>query len=296
MDMLMTIIALVAFGLVFGSFSGAQVWRLRARQLEQDKKSGEKVSQKEYTQLHSLLKPFAKDRSVCLHCHHELAWYDMIPLLSWLSLGGKCRYCRHSIGSMEPLVEAGLALVFVTSYLFWPHHLDNPLEWVRFAIWLVACVLMAILFVYDAKWSLLPFGINVGLVAVAVLFVVVSFVIAPFSPNDWWSLLGGIGILSGLYYLFSLPGWVGLGDSILGLGLALLLQQWDKSFLALFIANLLGCLMLIPLAFSHKLARGAHIPFGPFLILGTIVAYLWGAQLMTAIFDWSGMLINPFMV
>ncbi|MEO5948932.1 MAG: hypothetical protein ABIP74_00860, partial [Candidatus Saccharimonas sp.] len=120
--------------------------------------------------------------------------------------------------------------------------------------------------------------------------------ITPLTPVEWWSVIGGIGILSGLYYIFSLPGWVGLGDSILGLGLALLLMSWDKSFVALFIANLLGCFMLLPLAFQRKLARGAHIPFGPFLILGTIAAFLWGTQLIATVFDWSNMLVNPFMV
>jgi len=293
---MLVIITLVMLGLVFGSFAGAQVWRLRAKQLETDKLAGEKVSPKEYRQLHGLLRPFRKDRSMCLHCQHELQWYDMVPLLSWLSLGGACRYCRHRIGGMEPLVELGLATAFVTSYLYWPYQLVSALEWVQFGVWLIACILMAILFVYDAKWSLLPFAINVGLVAVSVVFVIVHVAITPFASLDWWSLVGGIGILSGLYYIFSLFGWVGLGDSILGLGLALFLGGWDKAFLALFIANLLGCVMLIPLAMKHKLAHGAHIPFGPFLILGALIAFLWGPDLMVAIFDGSGMLINPFMV
>jgi len=294
--MLVAVAILTTLGLVFGSFVGAQVWRLRARQLEDDKKSGEQVSHKEYLQLHGLLRPLGQDRSMCLHCQHELKWYDMVPLLSWLTLGGKCRYCRHRIGATEPLLELGLAGVFVLSYLWWPHQLENPLEWVRFGLWLTVCVLMAILFVYDTKWSLLPFSINVSLIAVSATFLVVSMLIAPFGANDWWSLLGGVAILSGLYYIFSLPGWVGLGDAILGLGLALLLMSWDRAFLALFVANLLGCLMLIPLALRGKLARGAHIPFGPFLIVGALIAFLCGPHLITVIFDWSGMLINPFMV
>ena len=285
-----------AFGLVFGSFAGAQVWRLRARQIQEDEAAGEKVSKKESRSLKALVRPLSHDRSMCLHCHHELRWYDLIPILSWLSLGGRCRYCRKRIGYLEPLVELGLATVFVLSFLYWPYALDAPLQWARFALWLIVCVLMTILFVYDAKWSLLPFSINLGLIVTSVLFLVVSLCITPFGLPEWMSLGGAVMLLAGLYFVLSLRGWVGLGDSILGLGLALLLMSWEKAFLTLFLANLFGCVMLVPLAISHKLSRGAHIPFGPFLILASLIGFLWGSQLIAAIFDWSGLILNPFMV
>ena len=296
MDMLFISLTLAVLGMVFGSFAGAQVWRLRAQQLKVDKKAGEKVSETEYKRLAPLLRPVKRDRSECLHCHHELHWYDMIPVVSWLTLAGRCRYCRHNIGWLEPLIEIGVSALFVLSYLYWPFALNTPLEWIRFAVWLVACVLMAILFVYDAKWSLLPFAINIGLVITGAVFLALSAIITPFTPADWWSLLGSISILSGLYYLFSIPGWVGLGDAILGLGLAMLLTRWDQAFLVLFLANLLGCLALIPLVLKRTLTRGAQIPFGPFLMLATVVALLWGPTIISAVFDWSGVLINPLMI
>ena len=84
---------LTVFGLVAGSFAGATVWRLRARQLKFDAKHGEKVTVAEKKAVAKLQKkPLHSDRSVCLHCGHELAWYDLLPLVSWLQLGGKCRY------------------------------------------------------------------------------------------------------------------------------------------------------------------------------------------------------------
>lgn len=295
MDML--VIILFVLGLMFGSFAGAQVWRLRARQLIEDKAAGEPYGTDEYKHLVELTKHHGTaDRSRCLSCKHTLAWYDLIPLVSWLSLGGKCRYCRRSIGAMEPLAEAGLAVVFVCSYLYWPFALASSLDWVRFGVWLVACVLMTILFVYDAKWSLLPFGINIALVIVALVGLMISLIISPFEAVQWWSLLGGIGILAGLYFLFSLPGWVGLGDSILGLGLAILLMTWERAFLTLFIANLLGSLWLIPLVLRRKLKRHAHVPFGPFLILAAVIALLWGESIISNVFAWSNSLMNLFMV
>lgn len=296
MEEILLCMALMLFGAALGSFAGAQVWRLRARQLVDDKKSGYKVSKKEYERLGGLVRSAKSDRSECLHCHHRLAWYDMMPVVSWLTLGGKCRYCRKSIGIMEVLVEVGLGAAFALSYMYWPFTLDSSLEWLRFALWLVVCALMAILFVYDAKWSLLPFSINLALIAVALSYMVTSFLIAPFAPGEWLSLVVAVAMLAGLYFLFSIPGWVGLGDSILGLGLALLLIRWEWAFLALFLANLLGCFMLIPLAVRGKLSRGTHVPFGPLLITGAFVAVLWGSDIMSFVFDGLGLFTNTLML
>src|SRR5690606_32843562 len=98
----------------------------------------------------------ATDRSRCLHCGHTLAWYDLVPLVSWLVQRGKCRYCGVSIGFFEPLMEVGVALVFVLSYLLWPAPLSSVLDISLFILWLVSVVLLAVLFAYDAKWFLLP--------------------------------------------------------------------------------------------------------------------------------------------
>jgi len=296
MDIVITI-AVGVFGLILGSFVGAQVWRLRAKQLVEDKEAGEPYDTHEYKRLVALTKHHGvDDRSRCLSCGHTLAWYDLLPLVSWLSVGGKCRYCHKPIGKMEPMLELGVAAVFVVSYLYWPYTLGSMLDWVRFGIWLIACILMTILFVYDMKWSLLPFVINIGLIGAGAAFLLVNIVIAPFAIGQWVSLAGAIGILAGLYFLFSLPGWVGLGDSILGLGLATLLMTWEGAFLALFAANLLGCLALIPIAVQRKLKKGMHIPFGPFLILGAVIALLWGHAITLLIFQWSEVLLNSLMV
>ena len=113
-------------GLMLGSFAGAQVWRLRARQLDEDRQAGETIDKQELSRLKPLISvSLTSDRSVCLYCHHQLRWYDMIPLLSWAGTGGRCRYCRQSIGSLEPLIELGLSAAFVISYLTGPHLLHQ---------------------------------------------------------------------------------------------------------------------------------------------------------------------------
>lgn len=296
------IIVLGVLGALLGSFGCAQVWRLRARQLVEDKDeytqrkaAGERVNRDEYYQptelarLKGLIRPAKGDRSECLHCHHQLAWYDLIPVISWLTLRGKCRYCGVGIGSTELWAELGLALVFALSYLAWPHPLNSLLDISIFAMWLIACLLMLILFIYDTKWSLLPFSINIALIVVAAIFAALSGIN---YGLDLWSLLGAVALLAGLYAIFASLRWAGFGDSILGVGLALLLGEWQLAFLALFLANIFGCLMLIPLHFRHQLHKRLRVPFGPFMILGALVAMLWGIQLI----DWFSVASSQFFI
>jgi leader peptidase (prepilin peptidase)/N-methyltransferase len=283
-------------GAALGSFVGAQVWRLRARQLREDAANGERVSKSEVARLRGLIRPVLADRSECLHCHHELQWYDLLPIISWLTLRGRCRYCHKPIGATEILVEVGLAATFIVSYLSWPLGTSTAFGVVSLVLWLMSCVLMAILFVYDAKWFLLPLSINVALIVTALVFAILRISVEGADMSTVVSALAAVGLMAGLYYIFSLFGWVGLGDSILGVGLALLLGKWELAFLGLFIANLLGCFMLVPLSLRGKLHRHTHIPFGPFLILGTVISLLWGMEIIAIVFAWSDTLLNLLMV
>src|SRR6476661_6297359 len=104
---------ITVIGLVMGSFAGAQVWRLRARQLVEDSSNGESVDSHELKRLRPLTgRKTSEDRSQCLSCGHTLAWYDLVPLASWASTQGKCRYCKKPIGKFEPFIEIGTALIF----------------------------------------------------------------------------------------------------------------------------------------------------------------------------------------
>jgi prepilin signal peptidase PulO-like enzyme (type II secretory pathway) len=286
MEQLLIYGALAIIGLAMGSFAGASVWRLRGRQLVEDRAAGEKVNSKEYTTLLPLTKTtFTSDRSQCLHCNHPLAWYDLIPLVSWASTGGKCRYCHRKIGYFEPLIEIGVALLFVASYALWPIPLESTADIMQFILWLVSCVLLAILFVYDLKWFLLPNTIVFPLIAVGSL---VSFLIFLDSPDGVGTLLNIFSatvILSGLYLLLwvvSKGQWIGFGDVKLGLGLALLLADWQLAFIALFAANLVGCLLVIPGMLAKKITRKTRVPFGPLLIVGGVFAALAGQYVV----DW----------
>lgn len=277
-------LVLILSGLVLGSFAGATVWRLRARQLIADKKAGEAVDKAELKKLTKLTKqPLSKDRSVCLHCGYTLRWYDLIPLVSWLSLGGKCRNCRRPIGVFEPLMEIGTALFFVASYALWPIDIDTTTALITFISWLVAGVGLTILFAYDAKWFLLPDAVNYTVAGVALVGVIAAAVGSADPALVLLNAAGGVAVLSGIYlviYLVSRGRWIGFGDVKLGVGLGLLVADWQLALVALFLANLVGCLFVIPLMAIGKLKRTSYVPFGPLLIIGMILAQFFGAQLL----------------
>lgn len=274
-------ISLILLGLCLGSFAGATVWRLRARQLSQDKKSGEHVDHNEYQHLKSLMGVKLKsDHSHCLHCGHQLKWYDLIPLVSWLSLKGRCRYCKKPIGLMEPLIEVGLAVFFVLLYSVWPGGVDDWQSITVFVLWLMAGVGLAILFAYDLKWFLLPDAVNFFVIAIGALVATSTIIFSDNLSLSLWNVFGSVAILGGIYlilYLVSKGRWIGFGDVKLGLGLGLLLGDWKLAALAVFLANLIGCLIVIPMMLTGKLKRNSHVPFGPLLITGTIIAQLFGA-------------------
>ena len=280
----MIYIALVVFGLLLGSFAGAQVWRLRARQLIADKKAGEKVDAKEYKQLIPLVgRGIKSDRSQCLHCGHVLSWFDLLPLVSWMSTRGNCRYCKESIGWFEPIMEASVALVFVLSYVLWPMPLEGWIDWSVFVLWLAIVVGMAILFAYDKKWFLLPDRVVFPSMALAMVMAGLRIANESDIQGALFSLAGAAIILSGLYFMLwvgSKGRWIGFGDVKLGLVLAFILIDWRLAFIALFAANLVGCILVIPGMVRGKLSRDAHIPFGPLLIIGATIAFFVGGPLV----------------
>jgi prepilin signal peptidase PulO-like enzyme (type II secretory pathway) len=278
-------IVLGILGLVMGSFAGATVWRLRAVQLREDAASGEKVSGSAKKQVSHLKdNSLLNDRSVCLHCGHQLKWYDLLPLFSWLSLRGKCRYCHKSIGKLEPVVELAMAVFFVVSYLAWPQSLTDLFEVTRLVLWLICGVGLAILSIYDAKWFLLPNRIVFPLIGIGILNALVVLIQYNFTFDTIFSILTACTVLSGLYffiYVLSKHEWVGFGDVKLGLVLALMLADWKLAVLGLFLANAVGTIVVLPLLLAGKVKQQAHIPFGPMLISGWFIAGLFGQQILT---------------
>ncbi len=268
----MVMLILVLLGLCLGSFTNALVWRLHRQQGASEKKA----KSQEYSVL--------RGRSMCPHCKHRLEARDLVPVISWVALGGKCRYCGKPIFWQYPAVEILMALLFVLSYLLWPEPLDSQ-GTVEFCLWLVYLVGFVALAVYDLRWMLLPNRIVFPLVGLAAVQRLVDATYYGGGLDLLLQVFLSTLIAGGIFFLIfqvSKGKWIGGGDVKLGIFIGILLGSPELSILMLFVASSLGSLYTVPLMAAGKLKRNAHVPFGPFLIAGTIIVKLFGERFI----DW----------
>jgi prepilin signal peptidase PulO-like enzyme (type II secretory pathway) len=281
--MLMVIAILIVFGLCLGSFVNALVWRLHEQSNTKNKKKLQELS-------------ISKGRSQCSNCGHKLAPKDLIPLLSWLSLRGKCRYCHKPIKD-SPMVEVILPIILVISYFAWPYVSANEIwtngEIAAFGVWVLIATGLLALAVYDVRWYLLPDKIVFPLTILGVVFVALVAAAAGHNSGDIVldAALGAITIFGLFYLLFQLSKgtWIGGGDVKLAVLLGLLAGGFMEALLLLFLASLLGTVYALALGVSGKksINRRLRIPFGPFLIAATFIVVLWGVNII----DWYSDLI-----
>ncbi len=267
----MIVAVLVVLGLCFGSFVNALVWRLHKQDKAKAKKQKTKYS-------------IVRGRSQCVDCGHVLSAIDLLPVLSWLAQAGKCRYCKKPISWQYPLVELLTAGLFVFSYIFWPVALVGILPVVSFGLWLALLVGLMALVVYDLRWMLLPNKIVFVLLGVASAFALCQILQAD-SGRAILDTALGVLVGGGLFFVLfhaSSGRWIGGGDVKLGFVLGLVLASPTKAGLMLFLASLLGTLFSLPFMLARKISPTTRIPFGPFLIIATIITLFFGQSLI----DW----------
>ncbi len=270
----MVIAILSVLGLMLGSFANALVWRTAQADPLVNKKQNKKLKGKNLS--------IATGRSVCVHCGHELAAVDLVPVFSWLVLKGRCRYCVKPISWQYPAVELATSLLFVGSYIFWPQALQG-MEWLYFGVWLVVVVGFVALTVYDIRWFLLPDKIVFPLMRIASLGVLARLIyegqVVDTLVHTMLAVFAGGGIFWVLFQI-SDGTWIGGGDVKLGWLIGLLLGSWPLSFLMIFIASLLGTTVSLPQIVVGRAKKGSHLPFGPYLMAATVVVQLFGASLI----------------
>ena len=213
--------------------------------------------------------PFFRGRSKCIKCEVPIAWYDLIPVLSFFLLRKRCRNCKSAISWQYPLVELVTGLLFLGLWL----RPDFAIEYlVRDSIF---TIFLIVLFVYDLKYQLLLDRFTIPAMIAALLLNL-------FLGVPVWSMLVGAIVLGGFFlgqYWISKGKWIGDGDIRMGALMGLMLGL-EHGLVALFLAYVLGATVGLILIVSKKAKMHTQIPFGTFLALTTFVSLLWGEQIV----------------
>lgn len=251
-DLELNVLRLVVFssGLVLGSFLNSFIWRTK-----------EQIN-------------IWKGRSQCTCCREQLRWYEIIPVISYIFLLGRCRKCRSFIPWHYPVVELGTALILLHTFYLGSYTSFYSWFFLR-DIFLV--VLLVILFVYDALYKIILNSVIVLGVIGGVLVNIFSF-----SSNIIGSI--GVGILIGggfflLQFLVSRGTWIGLGDVFLGIMMGAWLG-WQGVLLALFLSYIFGAIYGLLLLATRKKSWQSEVPLAPFLALGTFFSFYYGNNLI----------------
>ena len=248
----MTSVVVLAFalaGLMIGSFLNVCIYRLPRRE--------------------SIIWP----ASHCTTCNRQLAWYENVPVLSWLVLRGRCRGCGSRIAVMYPLVELTTSVVFAGAVLVYGL---SPLLFVRLAF---GCALI-VLFMIDLQHQILPNAITLPGIAA-------GFLASLFLPPGWLSSLIGIvaggGILWALaeayYRLRGIEG-LGMGD-VKMLAMIGAVLGWPLMLLTLVVASFAGSLVGVGMMAFGRGGMQAALPFGTFLALGALFAAVVGDPILS---------------
>ncbi len=260
--MLFVVPVAAVFGLIFGSAINAMVWRLYVG------------------------RSWARGRSICPECEHVLSAADLVPVISWVALRGRCRYCQAPIKD-HPIVELATGLAFALSA--YALYANGQFDLLKLAFWVVMLVMLLVLAVYDARWFILPDKIMLPLILVAFGYAASTAVVAH-SPRMLVDFLLAAVVAGGAFYaivFFSRGRAMGGGDIKLAFCMGLILGV-QGMVVALFLAFNAAAIVGITLIASGKRGRKDQIPFGPFLVGATVVAFLFSSQIVAWYLRLSG--------
>ena len=211
--------------------------------------------------------------SRCPHCHAPIRWYQNVPMLSYLLLGGKCASCRTRISPRYPLVEALTGLLFVLVF----YHFG--LQGATLVYWLFAAALVTITFI-DLDHQIIPDVISLPGIVVGFLC---SFAVPWLSWTD--SLLGilagggSLYLVAVGYELLTKKEGMGGGDIKL-LAMIGAFLGWKAILPIVFISSFMGSLVGVPVMLIKQADSKLAIPFGPFLAAAALFYLFWGPALI----------------
>lgn len=273
--------ASAVFGLFVGSFLNVIIYRL---------KSGESIAYK---------------RSHCRHCGKILAWYELVPVVSFLIQGGRCRACSKRISLQYPAVEIVTALLFLQIFNFQfsmfggSQAILNEFSIFNFQLIFSSLFLafilsgLLVIFIYDLKHYLISDKILFPLIAATLvyrflgLFNLNLFGTWKFEAVHYEAFLNPAlaAVFAASFFLalfvVSRGFWMGFGDVKLAFFMGLFLG-YPNIIVALFLAFLSGAIIGLSAIVLGKKTLKSQIPFAPFLIAGILAVFFWGG----AITDW----------
>ncbi len=239
------------FGAIVGSFLNVCIYRMPLGQ--------------------SIVSPGSR----CMSCNKNVRWYDNIPILSWLFLRGRCRFCGASFSIRYPFVELLTALLAVALFLKFGLTL-------QLAVMFIFCAALVVVTFIDFDHQIIPDEISLP-------GIVVGFVLSFFMPDITWlsSLLGiiaGWGILAAVFYGYLwLTGREGMGGGDLKLLAMMGAFLGVKSIpFIIFASSLVGSILGVSIMLLQRKGRHLAIPFGPYLALGAVLYIFFGPRLI----DW----------
>ncbi len=214
----------------------------------------------------------SQGRSRCPACQHQLGWGDLVPLLSYLWLGGRCRFCQGPISWRYPVIELMTGLMTVSVVLTFGVMVST--------LWLLIVVWTAIvIFWIDIDQLIIP---DRAIVVLALASSLWHLSVSSVSVGALWQLFNGSLAGGGILWLIVLgtrAKGMGRADPKLGAALGLLLG-WPLILIGLMLGVMIGAIIGLGLLVTRRAGWRDAVPFGPFLLLGAALAMIWGETIL----------------
>lgn len=212
---------------------------------------------------------FVTGHSYCPNCKERLRWFELIPLLSYVTQRGKCRHCQGKISLLYPVIECGTGFLFMFSYMKFGWQFE-------LIIALLLVSMLMIIFVTDLTYMVIPNHL-------LLFFLLIFLLLRIIYPIEAWyfsilGMVGGFSLIAVIIYVSR--GGMGAGDmklfAVLGLvlGIAKILLTFS---LAAFLGSCIGALLLL----LKKVHRKQPIPFAPYIAVAALISYFYGDSIIS---------------
>jgi len=292
---------LFIFGLVFGSFLNVVIFRYSPE-------TGFFNIQKKRGGLSTFHFPLSTlswlGRSHCMHCRKTLKWQELVPIFSFLFLRGKCSECKAAISWQYPFVEFISGLIFLLPLYFYNPIVNGQWSMVNGVLWTLVLLSFLVIWFIDYKHYIIPdeLVLFIALLGLANIFLKTFYhglfaldnsflggysLIFNFTGIVWINhLLGAVfgALIFGLIVVLSKGRGMGMGDLKLITALGLLMGWPDIIFVIIF-SFLTGSLASFYLLAKKEKTMKSHVPFGPFIILGSLLTIFFGHQILDFYFS-----------